>query len=47
MYLRYESLRTDESGVDHEIKLKLMTNIGRLLSQTVRRATVEIKALKR
>ncbi len=47
LFLAFESLEKDRSEIFTGIRLKLITNIGRVLSQKLRQATVEIKSLKR
>ncbi len=46
LFLGFESLEKDRSEILTRIRLKLITNIGRVLSQKLRQATVEIKSLK-
>ncbi|MGR9117100.1 MAG: glutaminase A [Gammaproteobacteria bacterium] len=46
LVLHYAKLEADTSDLGEGIRLKLVTNIARVLSQKLRQATLEIKSLK-
>jgi hypothetical protein len=46
LFLSCENLEIDGSELGARIRLKLITNIGQVLAQKLRQATVEIKSLK-
>lgn len=46
LVLQYSKLEKDSAEHILRIRLKLVTNIAKLLSQKVRQATLEIKSLK-
>jgi len=46
LMLRYDQFEQDKSELATQIRLKLVTNIGRELTQKLRLATLEIKSLK-
>ncbi len=45
-FLNYENLEKDGSALGARVRLKLVTNIARVLAQKLRQATLEIKSLK-
>ncbi|MGH8531334.1 MAG: hypothetical protein ACREV1_01065 [Gammaproteobacteria bacterium] len=46
LFLNYENLENDGSLLGARVRLKLITNIARVLAQKLRQATLEIKSLK-
>lgn len=46
LLLNYENLENDGSALGARVRLKLVTNIARVLAQKLRQATLEIKSLK-
>lgn len=46
LFLNYENLENDGSALGARVRLKLVTNIARVLAQKLRQATLEIKSLK-
>jgi len=46
LMLRYDQLEQEKSEIAIQIRMKLITNIGRELTQKLRQATLEIKSLK-